>query len=617
MTGIPAVQVFLGEETTIDGTATWVDITDALRLEFGVTVNRGSSYGGGAQPGTATLTLENTDGRFTVGNTSSALYPYVHLQSLVKLTRDGRPWFVGRIQSMPMSWPNGGDSIAVVTVTLADKLARYERIKLDTFAVEEIAVLGPVAYYPMVEASGSTHADNKMPTPWPLNLYTPGDGTVAFGSATGPVGDGRQTPQFTPGTTPAILLSESEAFDTTTTNALTWSVAFATTVGGILGRLSIGRVADRIFELQATTYLGVPGIRFETQYTNSGFYPASVLDGNQHVVTLVLGAPGAVHADCYIDGLLITATLVSPVSSVASLVANLEIGSAPALFTINPCVNFTGMISHVALWKRALTSAEVALVNTTLKGYTLTTQAAMLKVLGWRGQASTALIDAGVADNIPSVAIDSASFATVLGNISASEAGTLYVDGQDRLTWRNRRAALSPTITLTNDDIGTGTTYNCDLTRVQTLVTGSRQSGGSVIVQSADYAQIGEIAGSVTSITTNPDDALQHASWVANTGPRTPYIGSLVIDMATASSATYTAVASGGILTKVTLTGMPSQTPPSSTVLEVIGESETISATAWDVTWTTLPAGIGSGRDLLILDDATYGVLDSTHRLAY
>ena len=190
------------------------------------------------------------------------------------------------------------------------------------------------------------------------------------------------------------------------------------------------------------------------------------------------------------------------------------------------------------------------------------------------------------------------------------------MDGQDRPTWKNRRTGLSPAISLSAADIDETVTYNCDIQGLVTRVTWS-QGGTSGAVKAADYDTIGEISGSVTSISTVAGDGADHASMLANAGPRGPYIGSLAIDMMTATAPVAALVATTGILSKITLTGMPSQTPPESTVLEVTGETETISHDAWRVTYTTKPAGLGSGRDLLILDDATYGVLDSTHRLAY
>ena len=619
----PSLHVWLGQESAIDATPTWVDISAYVRLERGVTVTRGSTRGAGAQPGTASLTLDNTDSRFTVGNTGSPYYPYMHLQSLVKIERDGRPWFIGRIQSMPLSWPSGGDEACYVTVTLADRLARFGRMSFDTFPVEEILALGPAGYWPMAEAAGSVGCGNKTTASWPMTLSTPGDGTVAFGSATGPAGDEHSVAQFTPGTVPAILASTEAAFDNAGTSAMTVSAVFSTTLGGLVARVSARGAlsfSNTVTDLQVTTYLGVAGVMVTMYYgdgsADRSFFPAPVLDGLVHTVAVVIGAAAASHPDCYIDGALVAPTLVGAATSLLASAASLQVGSGTSLGTFIPFLNFTGGIGHVAIWARALTSGEISQMSAALQGTTLTTNAAFLKVLGWRNQATGAVIDAGVTDNVSSKTFNSGSLASFLGEISDSEAGTLYVSGSDVVTWKNRRAALSPAITLTAADIDAGITYNCDVQGLVTRVIWN-QGGTSGVVDAADIDTIGMISGSVSSISTVTGDGADHASMLANTSPRGPYIGSLAIDMMTATAPVAALVATTGILSKITLTGMPSQTPPGSTVLEVTGETETISHDAWRVTYTTKPAGLGSGRDILIWDDATYGVWDAGHRWAY
>ena len=631
--GIPSLQVWLGEEATIDAVPTWVDITAYVRLKHGITVTRGSTYGAGAQPGTASLTLDNTDGRFTVGNTGSPYYPYVHLQSLVKIWRDGRPWFIGRIQSIPLSWPTGGDAECYVQVTLADRLARFGRMMLGTFAVEDIVALGPVGYWPMVEVPGSTNTANQM-SRWPLSVNAAGDGTIAFGSATGPVGDGRQTPTFTPGTVPALMVTDVGTFDNRASlhgagYGESLSAAFSTTVGGSLVRLNttgfvLGLPWATTIDISVGTFFGIPGVRIVLNDQGGPWaviFPCTVMDGMTHVVTFSLdtgAAPGS-QMLVYVDGVSIAPTGgFGGDGRYYSLTGTVQVGwgvpvNAGASYTT---AGFAGTISHVAVWTRPLSAGEALTISNALRGYTLTTQAAILKALGRRGQATSVAIDTGVTDNIPSEALTNASLASVLGDISASEMGTLYISATDVVTWKNRRTALAPSLTLTAADIDGGVTYNCDIQALVTVVTAT-QNGTTAIVRSEDVLTIGEINGSVTSISTVPGDGADHASWVANTGPRGPYVGQLKVDLATLQATPLAAAITGDILASVTLTGMPSQTPPNSTRLAITGTSETVSATAWEVTWTTVPAGIGSAWDLLIWDDATFGVWDAGHRWAY
>jgi len=611
----PSVQVFLGQETAIDAAPTWVDISTYVRLEYGVTKTRGSTRGGGAQPGTASFTLDNTDGRFTIGNTGSPLYPYVHLQSLVKILRGGQPWFIGRIQAAPLSWPSGGDEACVVMVTLADRLARFGRMSLKAFHVEEVLAtrdsagypIGPYltgptgAYYPLTEQSGATQASDisgHLPPLVPVTAF--GSGTLTFGSSVGMRGDGGAV--FTPVGGGRCLTTQSDFMP------LGIALTFSTLAGGLLYCNVHGAVTTTISVENYPTV--TPGVMVRQTYLGGSslwFFPCSVMDEAPHVLTWSMGATPVV----VVDGVTLT-----PTASVG-----VGIGSSAAAGTVflgaglgaNP---FSGTLAHFAAWNNPLDATGVARIAAAFMGTTLTAQAAILKVLGWRGQAATALIDAGVTDLIPSTALGNGSLASVLSTISDSEDGTLYVDSQDRVTWRSRRAALSPSITLAAGDIDAGVTYNCDIQGCVTRVTWT-QGGTSGTVDAADITTVGEISGSVTSISTAPRDGADHASAVANTSPRGPYIGSLTVDMMTALPATAAAVATAGILTKITLTGMPAQTPPSSTVLEVTGESETIRHDDWRVTYTTKPAGLGSGRDLLITDDAVYGVTDSTHRVAY
>jgi hypothetical protein len=624
----PSLQVWLGQETSIDAVPTWVDITSYVVLPRVITVIQGTMQGGGAQPGTASLTLDNTDGRFTIGNTGSPLYPYVHLQSLVKIWRDGRPWFIGRIQAAPLSWPTGGDTKCIVTVSLADRLARFARMSLQSFAIEELLSTNRAAYWPMNDASTATSlAQAEAGSIWgPMIPGTTLDGTVVIGSG---------AVKLTPNTGTATVRS-------TTTANLSFSPSFwgltavvATTVGGTValflgyasrhGIIGSGFPPWAYLSLAVESYSGQVGIMVRSFMADSAasdnwafFAMPTILDGLPHAI-IARGDHLSLYS-VWVDGVSL-----SPFAG-SVLGANYLETLSPGFLTLGgggttrlgATSSFNGSISHFSL-DFALTdtwTSVIAQINTALLGSPLSTQSAILKALGWRGQAAGALVDAGVTDSISSKELGNSSLAAVLGSINESEAGTLYVDGQDRLTWRNRSTLLSPTISLAGSDIDPATIFNTDIQGIATVVRWSQlQVSGSVAA--GDVTTIGEISGSVTSISTVPGDGADHASWVANTSPRGPYIGGLSIDLMTATSATATAVATAGILTKVVLTGMPSQAPPASTTLEVVGVEETISLTDWTVKFTTKPAGPGSARDVLIWDDATYGFWDAGHRWAY
>ncbi|MFI8531807.1 LamG-like jellyroll fold domain-containing protein [Streptomyces aquilus] len=67
-------------------TITWTDISRYVDLVQGVTITRGASdERSETQPGSATIRLDNQDGRFTPGNASSPYYPFVRRNAPIRL----------------------------------------------------------------------------------------------------------------------------------------------------------------------------------------------------------------------------------------------------------------------------------------------------------------------------------------------------------------------------------------------------------------------------------------------------------------------------------------------------------------------------------------------------
>jgi hypothetical protein len=78
-------------------TITWTDITQYVDgIVNGVTVSRGASDElSETQPGTATLRLDNADGRFTPGNASSPYYPFVRRNAPIRVSVAVMPTVTG------------------------------------------------------------------------------------------------------------------------------------------------------------------------------------------------------------------------------------------------------------------------------------------------------------------------------------------------------------------------------------------------------------------------------------------------------------------------------------------------------------------------------------------
>ncbi|MGW3595015.1 LamG-like jellyroll fold domain-containing protein [Streptomyces sp. NPDC005167] len=87
---------------------TWTDITPYVDVTSGVTITRGASDElSETQPGTASMTLDNADGRFTPGNPTSPYYPFVRRNAPIRVSVAAMPTRTG---AAPYSVSMLGDS---------------------------------------------------------------------------------------------------------------------------------------------------------------------------------------------------------------------------------------------------------------------------------------------------------------------------------------------------------------------------------------------------------------------------------------------------------------------------------------------------------------------------
>ncbi|WP_330349567.1 hypothetical protein [Streptomyces sp. NBC_00582] len=81
------VEMGWGGLVQLPATITWTDISTYVDvIKAGVTIDRGASDElSETQPGTATLRLDNSDGRFTAGNASSPYWPFVRRNAPIRI----------------------------------------------------------------------------------------------------------------------------------------------------------------------------------------------------------------------------------------------------------------------------------------------------------------------------------------------------------------------------------------------------------------------------------------------------------------------------------------------------------------------------------------------------
>ena len=125
MSVFPAVKVEIAFQNDPYATSpVWTDVTRYVRGE--VTVKRGRNYElTKTEAGTASFTLENTDGRFSPLNTASPYAPYVLPFRPVRITGyDGTsiyPVFRGFVERWPQTWDSAGN-YGTVSVAAVDAM---------------------------------------------------------------------------------------------------------------------------------------------------------------------------------------------------------------------------------------------------------------------------------------------------------------------------------------------------------------------------------------------------------------------------------------------------------------------------------------------------------------
>ena len=150
--------------TTAATSRTWTDVSSYVEAQDGLSWSLGrQDEHSTAQPGRLSLTLNNTDGRFTPGYTSGAYYPNVLLGRPVRVRSTFNSWtyseWLGYVDSWPVSWPGGTDAHSTVTITAATRMARMGNgATLRSIIEETMAPYSPAAYFTMGDPAGSTQA---------------------------------------------------------------------------------------------------------------------------------------------------------------------------------------------------------------------------------------------------------------------------------------------------------------------------------------------------------------------------------------------------------------------------------------------------------------------------
>lgn len=533
--------------------------------------------------------------------------------------------FDGYVEGWPVVWPTGGKSLSTVTVTAHDLQARLARTRtLGSVIHETLRLDAPTLHFPLGESSGSSTVGDIRGTGYTLAVTQIGSGgTLEFGAGTGPGTDGAGAPLFTPAseTSGKYLYGRFPSWQAYLSSRFTAEIVVnAPTV--IPWAMSALRLEDDYFA-RVNVYVQTTG-NVVAQYVDPwGAGAATVVsagtinDARTHSIMVKVDASSGTTmvVTLYIDGNTEgSASIVYSGGYVPNLRKVYVGGHTDGAL-------WSGTLSHVALFDGASLSLGTAIVhhNAVSTGFAgELTGARMSRVLSWAGVTSSSFLDiAAGSATVAHVECSGMSPWEYLALVNTTEAGLLWVSTDGKVTFRDRSyaydTAQAVTVTVTGDDVGPDLTPSVDIVYVVNEVRVTRTTGA--VFRATDAASItayGTLGGDVETATDSDRDAFDRANWLlAIQSTPTVRIPTLTLDALTTSAARSLTISPAN---RISLSTLPSQSPVTTADLRPVGYTEAISAGGWSVVCSTAPFLLVSP---LILDDNTYGLLDSNNRIVY
>lgn len=667
---LPYVKVEVAFTTDPDDpNPAWVDLDAAGLVVKGVTVKFGRAYEQDqVQPGIATVTVDNSKGDFTPGNTLGRYFPSVTTDRRLRITVTppgsftGTLLFDGTIERWPVDMGGGFDAGGDSVVTAVDGSDFLSAQELFSAYAHEVLADAPLAYYPLTEAAGSTSAGQLSTTLLPSGMVA-APAALAYGGAGGGasqyggtavvpsdpgtslvlaphtvVGQGNSTdggvqlrPDSVPGQAPFLTVAGGFTVE--------WVGAVDPTVlpgGAVLCDQWSGTTLD--FRVLLTSALGIE-LLFPSIPT--GHYQVSggknIVDGQVHHCVVTLAADGRT-VTAWMDGVLAANNGFANPDILAQVpvfpgTTGMMFGSGAHPGSDSLRAWYGGRLGHVALYQRALSAADVARHWAAFAGFPGELPGAraarVLTYAGWKGGRA---LDTGATPMGPLQSAGQAPLA-LLQSVAKAEQGLFYLPG-GAATLQSRAPRVNPAsrVTLTAGSatlpVEPDLTFELDRTHLLNDVLASRPgttaaAGGGVsqgtTIRVRDQASITRHRRRNVSITyeVQDDDSLrQIATWdVLKHREPTPRAPHATVDPLTAP-ALWPWVLGLRLSDRITIAGLPATAPQS--VMDFLVESYelVIVAAAQPTarcTWLLSPA---DSTPYLTLDDPVYGGLDQ-NALAY
>lgn len=609
MVGFPTTRVYLD-----DGSGSFpFDVTPYVHLPSGWSVRRGrQDEFSTVEASQLTLRLDNTDGRFTLGSPTYGIRVDQRIRVVETVGATASQRFTGYVEAWPTQWPSPSGAYAVANVTAIDRQARLARRKMRSMLENEIMVDLPTAYYSLTEAAGASSAGDTSGVGGPPLRPRGSGASVAFG-ASGPVGgEGLTAVAFAGGQ----HLAWSEAGPNYyRTSGVVVDAFFATTsaAGGTIVRLpSTGTNASQVMvTIDPLGHVGVNVTPPGAGTPGSVFASVASNDGAWHHACAVVTAT---NVSLYVDGVLAGSNGFTP-SSPGVDAAQIRVGEG-----------FTGSIAHVALDTSLSATRIAARAFAGISGAAGERSDQRIARFAQYGNIPTAeqALETGTLTNVPAQAVTDSQAIDAMRAVELAEGGSVFVDGSGSLVFQNRqhrvaKATGTPALAVSSADVDHGNlVITGDKQLLKNYVEGSRNGGATQLVSDQTsinaYEQYPD-SGLSSMLVTTDDEVLDAISWRCKAYAQPlSRMSSVTIDLLTQTTAVQQAVLALTLGDRMTISGLPSQSPMSTADLLIEGWEEAQSDQEWRITFNTSPAATSQAW---VLGDTTFGVLGSTTKLYY
>jgi len=570
---------------------TWTDVTAYTLLDSGVDITYGrGDWRSAADANRLRLTLNNSDGRFTPGLTTSPYYPNVKLGRPIRVTATvsgvTTTRLLGFVDEWPVEWPSTVGTFATVSVTASSRLAWIaDDAELKSIVESEILLDDPVAYYTLGEAAGATTASDSSGNPQVPALKQTGSGTaVVFGNATGPGTDSLTAATFANGKYLRVAPGALYDHAMVSFNAAAPPASRATLVGepDFLEYIQM--------ETDGTLTCAQLGLASALSYA----------DGETHVAAVMQDAGTAI---LYVDGVS-----VDTAAGISFEISGLSVGH-----------QFSGTLAHVAVFDTPLSATRVAAISEAmLTGFAGETVASRLtRYASYAGIAATEVsFETGMVPDLAHIDTTGITALEMMRKIEATEEGVLFDAADGTLTFhaRNHRYSATPAFTLdvAAKQVAPGVSPRLDRAGIRNDVTATLTDGtaSAHAFNQTSIDAYGPARESLDLATTNAEEPFQHANWLvgqyAEPRPRVSQLG--VINLVSLPAALTQAILTAGVGTRFRVTGMPSQAEKATQDYYIEGYSESIGPARHTI---TLNVSQAEPFDVWTVEDPVLGQYDA------